>query len=190
MFLWIQAGPVIEFVLFCAPAVIYVVVQSRRGDRSTAAALDRIGARWGAPPAYGWALVLLIPLVAASWSAIALVPAEVVDDPGVTVARVTSAGAVVGVALRAVGEEVFFRGLLGGVLVRRLGFARGNLLQAAAFVVPHLALLLIGAGLWPIVVIQFAAGYALGWLRHRTGTFVPGAVVHVVANLAAGLAAA
>lgn len=86
----------IEFVLFCAPAVIYVVVQSRRGDRST----------------------------------------------------------------------------------------------AAAFVVPHLALLLIDAGLWPIVVIQFAAGYALGWLRHRTGTFVPGAIVHVVANLAAGLAAA
>lgn len=117
-------------------------------------------------------------------------PAEVVDDPGVTVARVTSAGAVVGVALRAVGEEVFFRGLLGGVLVRRLGFARGNLLQAAAFVVPHLALLRIDAGLWPIVVIQFTAGYALGWLRHRTGTFVPGAVVHVVANVVAGLVTA
>ncbi|WP_259827765.1 hypothetical protein [Dietzia cinnamea] len=43
----------IEFALFCAPAVLYVVVQSRRGDRSPAAALDRIGARWGAPSAYG-----------------------------------------------------------------------------------------------------------------------------------------
>ncbi|AWH91129.1 CPBP family intramembrane glutamic endopeptidase [Dietzia lutea] len=179
-----------EFVLFSGPAVVYVIVRSRGRDPSAATALDRIGASRGAPSDYGWALVLLAPLLAASWLAIALAPVGVVDDPGVTIARVTSTGAVVGVALRAVGEEVFFRGLLGGVLVRRLGFARGNLLQAAAFVVPHLALLLIDAGMWPIVVIQFAAGYALGWLRHRTGTFVPGAVVHVVTNIVAGLVTA
>jgi len=34
--------------------------------------------------------------------------------------------------------------------------------------------------------VQFAAGWLLGWLRHKTGTFVPGAVVHVVVNIAAG----
>ena len=94
-----------------------------------------------------------------------------------------------GVILRAVGEEVFFRGLLGGVLVRRFGFARGNLLQSVIFLFPHLPLLLVDARLWPILPVQFATGWLLGWLRTKTGTFVPGAVVHVVANLSAGLLA-
>lgn len=44
---------VIEFVLFGVPAVIYVLVQARGRDGSTTAALNRIGARWGAPSAYG-----------------------------------------------------------------------------------------------------------------------------------------
>lgn len=89
--------------------------------------------------------------------------------------------------LRAVGEEIFFRGLLGGVLFRRLGFVRGNLLQAVFFLVPHLVLLLIDARLWLIIPVQFAAGWLLGWLRHKTGTFLPGAAVHAIVNLAAGL---
>lgn len=176
-----------EFVLFCAPALIYVMVQSRGANRSVRVALDRIGASWGPPSAYGWALVLLVPLLIASWSAIALIPPDALDDPRVTIARVVSVGAGVGLALRAVGEEVFFRGLLGGVLMRRLGFVRGNLLQAAAFIVPHLALLLVDAGAWPVIPVQFAAGWLLGWLRHRAGTFVPGAVLHVITNIAAGL---
>ncbi len=91
--------------------------------------------------------------------------------------------------LRAVGEEVFFRGLLGGVLIRRLGFGWGNLLQAVLFLVPHLALLLADVRLWPVIPVQFVTGWLLGWLRHRTGTFVPGAAVHAIANIAAGIIA-
>lgn len=123
----------------------------------------------------------------AGWLAIVLVPGEVLETPGVSIARLTSVSVAIGVVLRAVGEEVFFRGLLGGVLIRRRGFLWGNLLQAVLFLVPHLPLLLIDARLWPILPVQFAAGWLLGWLRHKTGTFVPGAVVHVVANIAAGL---
>lgn len=118
-----------------------------------------------------------------------LIPAEALETPGVTIARLTSVSVAIGVVLRAVGEEVFFRGLLGGVLIRRLGFRWGNLLQAALFLVPHLLLLLIDARLWPILPVQFATGWLLGWLRHKTGTFVPGSVVHVVANIAARLIA-
>jgi len=55
--------------------------------------------------------------------------------------------------LRAVGEEGFFRGLLGGVLIRRLGFGRGNLVQTLIFLVPHLALLLVDVRSWPIVPV-------------------------------------
>lgn len=179
-----------EFVLFCLPTIVYLVVQSRGQDRTLRAAMTRAGATWGSPAGYGWALLLLLPLVLTGWLAIVLVPADVLETPGVSIARLTSVGVAIGVVLRAVGEEVFFRGLLGGVLMRRLGFGWGNLLQAAVFLVPHLALLLVDVRLWPIIPVQFAAGWLLGWLRYKTGTFVPGAAVHVVANIAAGLIAA
>ena len=176
-----------EFVVFCVPTLVYLVVQSRGDDRSLKAAATRVGAVLGAPTAYAWALLLLIPLVVAAWLAIALIPADVLETPGVSIAQVAVPGAVLGIVLRAVGEEVFFRGLVGGVLVRRLGFAWGNLLQAFVFILPHLALLLVDARLWPILPVQFAAGWLLGWLRTKSGSFVPGSVVHVVANLAASV---
>lgn len=174
--------------LFCIPALVYVAVQSRGRDATFGSAMDRIGAAsWGSASAYGWAALLLAPLLLASWLSIALIPAEALDTPGVSIARLTSVGAAVAVILRAAGEEVFFRGLLGGILVRRLGFAAGNLVQAALFLVPHLLLLAIDVRLWPIIPAQFVAGWLLGWLRHRTGTLVPGAAVHAVVNVAAGL---
>lgn len=178
---------VLEFLLFSVPTLVYVLVQSRGKDRTIKSALTRAGASWGSASAYGWALLLLPPLLLTGWLAIVLIPAEVIETPGVSIARLTSVSVAIGVVLRAVGEEVFFRGLLGGVLIRRLGFLWGNLLQAVTFLAPHLPLLLIDARLWPILPVQFAAGWLLGWLRHKTGTFVPGTVVHVVANIAAGL---
>ena len=178
-----------EFVLFCVPALVYVVVQARGKGRAVTSALARVGASWGSAPAYGWALLLLLPLLLTAWLTIVLIPADVLDTPGVSIARLTTVGVAIGVVLRAVGEEVFFRGLLGGVLVRRLGFVWGNLLQAVLFLVPHLALLLIDTRLWPVLPVQFAAGWLLGWLRHKTGTFVPGAVMHAAVNIAAGLIA-
>ncbi|WP_426937272.1 CPBP family intramembrane glutamic endopeptidase [Brevibacterium sp. LE-L] len=176
-----------EFALFCVPTLIYLVVQSRGRDRSLDTARRRVGIDWGSPAAYEWALVLMLPLVVAGWLIVVLVPAEVLALPGVTNMQVTTLGAVIGIVLRALGEEVFFRGLLGGILIRRLGFGWGNLLQALMFLLPHLALLLVDVRMWPIIPIQFAAGWLLGWLRHRTGTFVPGAAVHVLQNIAAGL---
>ena len=79
------------------------------------------------------------------------------------------------------------RGLLGGVLMRRLGPGWGNLLQATIFLAPHMALLLLDVRLWPLLPAQFAAGWMMGWLRHKTDTFVPGAVVHVMVNIVVGL---
>ena len=40
----------------------------------------------------------------------------------------------------ALGEEIFFRRLLGGVLFRRVGFAPGNVLRAALLLLPMMPL--------------------------------------------------
>lgn len=178
-----------EFVLFCIPTVVYLAVQSHGEDRSFRLAMARAGFSWGSASAYGWATILLVPLAVTGWLAIVLVPPDALESPGVSIAQLTSIGAAVGVMLRAVGEEVFFRGLVGGVLIRRLGFGWGNLVQTLIFLVPHLALLLIDARLWPVLPVQFAAGWLLGWLRHKAGSFVPGAAAHTIANVAAGLLA-
>lgn len=177
----------LELVLFCLPAAIYVVFQMRRRDRGAADALGRVGATIGTARDYWRGVLLFVPLLIAAIIAAWAVPAEVRDAPGVVIASLTSLGAVVGLVLRAVGEEVFFRGLLGGVLIRRLGFGWGNVMQTLAFLIPHAALLTIDVRLWPLLPVQFAAGWLLGHLRHVTGSFLPGSLVHVAANVVAGI---
>lgn len=177
-------GSVTEFVLFCVPTLIYLAVQTRRKVRSFSSARAQAGLTAGTPASYAWALLLLIPLVLTGWLALTVIPSGVLAMPGVTTMQVTSVGIAVGVVLRAVGEEVLFRGLLGGVLVRRLGFGGGNLLQALQFLVPHLALLLVDPRMWPIIPVQFAAGRLLGWLRHGAGSIVPAATLASACTIA------
>lgn len=177
----------VEFFIFIVPALVYVLVQSRGKHRTIRTALERLGATWGNASGYRLALWLLVPLLILSWLSLVLIPSDIRNLPGVTIAQVTSIGAVLAVAFRALAEEVFFRGLLGGVFMRRLGFFKGNLLQATVFFLPHLPLLFISSGLWVIFPVQFAAGWLMGWLRYKTDSFVPGAIVHTVVNVAAGL---
>ncbi|MFC0673490.1 CPBP family intramembrane glutamic endopeptidase [Brachybacterium hainanense] len=178
-----------EFILFSFPTLLYLLVLTRRREHTVREAARRAGMTIGSPADYGWALLLAVPLLLAGWLAIVLIPRDVLSLPGVQIAQLTSAGAVAGVVLRAAGEEILFRGLLGGVLVRRLGFARGNAVQSLLFLVPHLPLLAVDPRMLPILPVQFAVGWLLGWLRERTGTLLPGAAVHALSNLAAGLLA-
>jgi len=89
----------------------------------------------------------------------------------------------------ALGEEVFFRGFLGGLLFRRFGFAAGNLVQASVFLLPHLLLLYFGKAIWPIFIVVFTAGWLQGWLRFRSGSILPGWLVHTLTNVLAALSA-
>jgi membrane protease YdiL (CAAX protease family) len=118
-------------------------------------------------------------------AALTIVPAAALAAPGVAIADPTSPTGWAASAAQTLGEEVLFRGLIAGVLVRRWGFARGNAVQALVFLLPHLLLLAVDARLWPLVVAQLVAGWLLGWLRHRSGSVLPGWLAHTAANLLA-----
>ena len=134
-----------ELVLLCLPTIVYLIAQSRGQDRRSRfrAALARAGVSWNSPAGHGWALLVLLLLMLTAWLPLALIPADVQDKLGPSIARLTSAGTAIGIALRAVSEEILFRELLGGVLMRRLIFRWGNLLQATIFLVLHVTLLLL-----------------------------------------------
>jgi hypothetical protein len=82
------------------------------------------------------------------------------------------------------GEELLFRGLLGGVLIRKYGFRVGNTLQTGVFALPHVALVWIVPELWPLLLVWGSAGWLLGWLYHRSGSILPGWIAHTLVNTA------
>ena len=89
------------------------------------------------------------------------------------------------VTVGAVWEESLFRGTLFHLL--REVFPRDSalLLGALLFSVSHSMRILTGVPFQPLnLVVAFALGYALAVLRDRTGSVLPGILVHVVWNLA------
>ncbi|MFC1804111.1 lysostaphin resistance A-like protein, partial [Thermoproteota archaeon] len=88
----------------------------------------------------------------------------------------------------ALGEEIFFRGLLGGWLERRYGFRIGNIVQAVMFLLPHLLLLMVSTSFWLVIVVQFLAGWVMGLLRSRSGSILPGWLAHSFMNAVGALA--
>lgn len=76
----------------------------------------------------------------------------------------------------AVFEEIAFRGVIFDRFRRVLGEREGWLVQAAFFSVLHLS---------PVIFpTHFAMGLIFGWLRMRTGSLIPGMVLHAAWNAA------
>ena len=173
----------IEFLLFLCPSVLYIFF--RRKSLGVSRARAHVGWRWGSWQAAGLSLVLFPVLLGIGHLGIRLVSASNLTLPGVVLVHGVS-GAVI---LRAVGEEIFFRGFLGGLFLRRWGLWVGNTLQAALFIVPHLVLLSFDVHLWPILPVQFLCGWILGAVRFRSGSIVECSVLHAALNVGIGLLA-
>jgi len=77
-------------------------------------------------------------------------------------------------------EEALYRGAIYGLLRRRFRPASAIVIQAAMFSVAHGASFRL---LW-----TFVFGLIAGWMRHRTGSLLPGMAVHFWFNTSAGLA--
>jgi uncharacterized protein len=83
--------------------------------------------------------------------------------------------AILAVTAAPVFEELFFRGLLQPLLSRTFGTAIGIILTAALFGFLHLSEY---AGVWQYAVAITLVGFALGYVRLRSGSLIPSTVMH------------
>ena len=187
----------LQLIVLSIPSLIYVAVRRRRREKWKEV-FEKIGWQGGRPIYFLWSLGVIIIVGGLGWLAFQAVPSEVLQDPNINISDYTgwtlSLSSFLLVWLReaiyvALGEEIFFRGFLGGWLVRRLGFAIGNIIQALVFLLPHLLLLLVSQSLWPIIIVQLIAGWLLGWLRYRSHSILPGWLAHSLTNALGALAA-
>lgn len=187
----------LQLILLTIPSLIYMGVRRHRGE-DWLSILTNLGWRGASPAMLLRSLGVVIIVGAAGWLAFQQVPSEILEHPNVNISAYAgltlSVSSFLLVWLReaiyvALGEEIFFRGLVGGWLFRRLGFAAGNAVQALLFLLPHLLLLTLGLDLWPIIGVQAAAGWLMGWLRHRSDSILPGWFAHSLINALGALAA-
>ena len=188
----------IQLIALSLPSLIYMAIRKLRGEKWSPI-LETLGWRGCSTRDLLWSLGMLAPgVVGLVWLAPRLIPLDVLQDPNVNTSYYAgwtrSITAFLLAWLReaiyvALGEEIFFRGLLGGWLNRRFAFVIGNTVQALIFLLPHLFLLLVSLDLWPILIAQLASGWLLGWLRYRSGSILPGWLVHSLSNAFGALAA-
>ncbi len=179
-----------QLLLFSIPSLIYFIFQTRRGE-TWRSVLKNLGLERSNSFIYLEGVGIAIAAGALMWLALCMVPSSALESPMVSVSAYSgwslTLSSFMFALLReafyvALGEEVFFRGMLGGWLVRRFGFKRGNTMQALIFLLPHLLLLLVSLSFWGIIVVQFIAGWAIGWLRSKSGSIFPGWLAHSLMN--------
>lgn len=133
-----------------------------------------------------WAMVLILataPLTLVlfflpGFRAVTLAPGTVGGDfaaldPSAATLTVVVVSAFVKAGLA---EELLFRGFVAKRLIGRLGFARGNALQAAVFASPHLLIFAVpgsvpvsASAVAPLFLTTAAVGWAFGFLNERAG---------------------
>ena len=86
---------------------------------------------------------------------------------------------IFGVTVAPLMEELFFRGFLYPALARPLGITASVLITSAAFALIHASQL---AAAWAPLLLLFLVGLVLTMVRMRTGSVVPGFLLHAAYN--------
>lgn len=188
-------GALLQLLAFTAiPAAVYAIGRRREGLAAY------LGLRW--PPPGALLLGLLAGAGGAALAGLAIrgTPwGELLGGPSTPAGGLSGRSGVDAVAhvfARAViqtgiAEEILFRGFVARRAFAWLGFARGNLLQAAIFAAVHgIVLVAVPAAVpaAPLVLgLPFVAALLLGWINERRGggSIVPGMVAHASGNAVA-----
>jgi uncharacterized protein len=156
-------------------AFMFSIVKSK-SDRSFLTAIQ-----WNWPD--NWAVYLLAGVVMSfglqGVAHLVPIPKDLPMDRFFQTTREAWVLAVFGVTFAPLLEELFFRGFLYPVLVRRLGVVTSVVLTAAAFSLIHAEQL--GRAWGPVLVI-FLVGLVLTVVRAKTGSVAAGVLMHVAYN--------
>lgn len=180
----------LQLIVFGGIALLYVFYRRLRGD-PWREALSKVGLRGSPAVYYLWALGVVVIIAALSALVFRFIPADLLNDPQIAQSAYTGLALTAANVARvfliealtvALGEELFFRGLLGGALMRRFGFVIGNLIQSLLFLLPHLFLLTASARLGLLLPVQWLAGWLQGWLFWRSKSMLPGWLAHTLIN--------
>ncbi len=180
----------IQNLIFIIPSLIYIGVSRKRGQTWQYS----FGAVGWQPTSLRYLLIgLLTGVLAGVFVSIfsSNIPPEILENPNIATSQY--AGLTLSllsflIALFregifvALGEEAFFRGFLGGLLIRKFGFQIGNLLQAIIFLLPHLLILTVNTTLWPILIPQFISGWIFGLLSYKSKSILPSWIAHSLSN--------
>lgn len=186
-----------SLILYSIPLMIYAFVAKWKFKDEWRDIAQRLGLTVGQSAYYWWALGFSILGVAFSWMLWPMIPEDVKSQQLMAVSQFVGetftlknlfAILTFGMIETGLGEELFFRGLIAGWLGRRQTLWLANVIQAAIFTLPHLLVLIVDIRLWPVaVVLPFVAGLMTGWLRLKSGSIIPGWLVHGVSNVASVL---
>lgn len=177
-------------IVWSLPSLCYLGF-SRWRHRPWREALRNIGWQGCSLEDLGWTAGVMLVLSVLGWLAFQIIPPHIFEEEGTNTSFYASwTPGVLTLLLAwgrealyiALGEEIFYRGWLGGWLMRRFGFWVGNTIQALVFLLPHLLLLTISLQLWPINLLQFVAGWLQGWLRYRSNSVLPSTLTHSLTN--------
>lgn len=178
---------------FAFPVAIYVIVVSWRSRLTWTEIASRLGLSLGSGRAYLFALgaTAILSLIVAwisSWTS-SFKGSMLAPFVGESPTSAMVAGALnYGILATGFPEELLFRGLIAGVLFRRLPFRTANGVQALIFTFPHLLFLFFAPSLWPLVVcMPLVIGLVAGWLRQASGSIWPSVILHGIPNVAGAL---
>jgi membrane protease YdiL (CAAX protease family) len=123
----------------------------------------------------GATLAITVLLVSALFPTAAQTPIEKM----ISSARSLYIFALFGIFVAPTFEEIIFRGFLFKVFSDMSGPALAVPATAALFALLHAFQLW---GNWPAVALIFAVGFVLAFLRNRSGSLIPGLIVHTSYN--------
>jgi len=92
-----------------------------------------------------------------------------------------------GVVQTAFAEELLFRGLIASSFSRKLPLRLANPAQAAIFLIPHLAIMMVAPEVWGILPVVFAGALVFGWVRIKSGSILGSWLMHATGNVTMAL---
>jgi membrane protease YdiL (CAAX protease family) len=181
----------LQLFVLSIPSLILIAIYRWRVKISWRESFAKVGWKGSKLVYFLLALGVTVVIGALAWVALKFIPPELMQSEHVNISSFSGTPRTLvgfmGIFLYeafyvALGEEIFFRGWLGGWLNRRLDFWIANTIQALVFLLPHLLLLTIGLKFWPILIPQFVAGWLQGWLRYKSGSILPSWLTHTLSN--------